>query len=256
MGSLFGTRTAVLGHRGCGKGVVAGHAENTLGSFLTAVELGVDWVEVDVRRTADDGLVVAHHPTAPDGRFWADLSTAQARRLGVLGLAELLEALPPGVGVNLDLKSCAEDALRARGATTAALLAPVASRETRRRPSLVTSFDAAALGILRERAPAVPRGILTWVHFPIGQAIAAAGHLDVQVLAAQWKSLRPNPVEDETMHRPLDYVVDLVHRAGCEFLVWCPPIAFSHRLRAAGADAVCVNDVPTFLAAHLAAART
>lgn len=255
MGSLFGTRTALLGHRGCGKGVVDGHTENTLGSFLAAVELGVDWVEVDVRRTADDDLVVAHHPTAPDGTFWADLPAAQARARGVLGLAELLEALPPGVGVNLDLKSCAEDALRARGATTAALLAPVAGREARRRPTLVTSFDAGALGILRERAPGVPRGILTWVNFPIGQAVAAAGHLDVQVLAAQWKSLQPSDIEDETMHRPLEYVVDLVHRAGCEFLVWCPPLTFSRRLREAGADALCVNDVPRFLAADLAPVR-
>lgn len=251
MGSVFGPRTAVLGHRGCGKGVIRGHDENTLGSFLLAVELGVDWLEVDVRRTADDALIVAHHPTAPDGRFWADLTGAQARRLGVLGLAELLDAVPARVGINFDLKSSMEDALRGRDATTAALLAPVAARESRRRQTLVTSFDAAALGIVRELAPAVPRGILTWITFPIGQAVAAAGHLDVQVLAAQWKSLRPNSVEDESMHRPLDYIVDLVHRSGCEFLVWCPPVEFSRLLREAGADALCVNDVPEFLTALL-----
>lgn len=252
MGSVFGTRTALLGHRGCGKGLVDGQTENTLGSFLAAVDQGVDWVEVDVRRTGDDDLIVAHHPTADDGTFWADLTGPQARAKGVLGLAELLEAVPERVGVNFDLKSSAEDALRSRGATTAALLAPVAARAARRRPVLVTSFDAAALGILRERSPGVPRGILTWVRFPIGQAIAAAGHLDVQVLAAQWGSLRPNRIEDATMQRPLEYVVDLVHRSGCEFLVWCPPLAFSRQLRDAGADALCVNDVPRFLARMLA----
>jgi glycerophosphoryl diester phosphodiesterase len=255
MSSVFGTRTAVLGHRGCGKGVIGGYDENTLGSFLLAVELGVDWLEVDVRRTADDALIVAHHPTAADGRFWADLTGTQARHSGVLGLAELLDAVPSHVGINFDLKSSMEDALRDRDATTAALLAPVAAREARRRPTLVTSFDAAALTIVRELAPAVPRGILTWITFPIGQAVAAAGHLDVQVLAAQWKSLRPNDVEDETMHRPLDYTVDLVHRSGCEFLVWCPPVTFSRLLQDAGADALCVNDVPAFLDAMLEGAH-
>lgn len=253
MGRVFGSRTAVLGHRGCGKGMVGGHEENTLGSFLAAVELGVDWVEVDVRRTSDDELIVAHHPTAHDGPFWADLTGAQARARGALALTDLLDAVPPHVGVNFDLKSSMEDALRDRGATTAALLAPVAARAERQRPTLVTSFDAAALGILRECAPGVPRGILTWVTFPIGQAVAAAGHLDVQVLAAQWKSLRPNTIEDETMHRPLDYIVDLVHRSGCEFLVWCPPVTFARLLRDAGADALCVNNVPAFLTKMLVA---
>lgn len=255
MGRVFGTRTAVLGHRGCGKGVVGGHGENTLASFLAAVDCGVDWVEVDVRRTRDDELIVAHHPSAEDGAFYADLTGAQARARGVIGLSELLDVVPAHVGVNFDLKSSAEDALRDRGGTTAALLAPVAAREARRRDTLVTSFDAAALGIVRELAPRVARGILTWVHFPIGQAVAAAGHLDVQVLAAQWKSLQPNHIEDATMHRPLDYVVDLVHRSGCEFLVWCPPLKFARELRAAGADALCVNNVPTFVAQMLAAAR-
>lgn len=247
MSSVFGTRMAVLGHRGCGMGEVGGHGENTLASFLAAIECGVDWVEVDVRRTGDDQLVVAHNPTADDGAFWTDLTGAEARARGVLGLADLLEAVPTRVGVNFDLKSSMEDALRSRNATTAALLAPVAAREARRRPALVTSFDAAALGIVGERAPGVARGILTFVHFPIGQAVAAAGHLDVQVLAAQWKSLQPSHVEDETMHRPLEYIVDLVHRSGCEFLVWCPPLAFARLLRDAGTDALCVNDVPAFL---------
>ena len=60
-------------------------------------------------------------------------------------------------------------------------------------PTLATTFDAGALDILRELAPGVPRGLLTWLDFPIGQAVAAAGHLDVQVLAAHWGSLRrPN----------------------------------------------------------------
>ena len=89
---------------------------------------------------------------------------------------------PGQVGVDFDLKTSMEDATRDRDATTAALLAGLAAREARRRPVLITSFDPGALDIAREIAPSVPRGLLTWLDFPVGQAVAAAAHLDVHVL--------------------------------------------------------------------------
>jgi len=244
---VFGPRAVLLGHRGCGRGVVAGHLENTLESFLAAVDLGIDWVEVDVRRTHDDLLVVAHHPADEDGVFYADISGAEASDRGALRLDVLLEALPPGVGVDFDVKTSMEDATRDRARTTMGRLAPVAAREGRRRPVLVTSFDPSALDIAREIAPGVPRGLLTWLDFPAGHAVAAAGHLDVQVLAMHWGSLRPNPVEPEPLQRPLSYVIDLVHGRGREFLAWCPRRRFAGELLSAGVDALCVNNVPTFL---------
>ena len=244
---VFASRPSILGHRGSGRGTVAGHPENTLGSFLAAVELGVDWVEVDVRRTQDDRLVVVHNAAGDDGEFYTDISGDEAAARGALLLEELLEALPPRVGVDFDLKTSLEDATRARAATTAATLAPVAARESRRRPVLVTTFDPAGLAIVGELAPGVPRGLLTWVHFPIGHAVAAAGHLDVQVLGAHWGSLVAGDVETEAVRRPLEYVVDIVHRTGREMLAWCPPPQFAQQLVDAGADALCVDDVPGFL---------
>ena len=53
------SRVLRIGHRGA-----AGHApENTLAAVQKGIELGVDFVEIDVRRTADDALVVLHDPT-------------------------------------------------------------------------------------------------------------------------------------------------------------------------------------------------
>lgn len=245
---VFGPRPAILGHRGCGKGSVGGLVENTLESFLAAVELGVDWVEVDVRRTSDDLLVVAHNPADNEGVFYADITGREAADRGSPRLEELLEALPSHVGVDFDVKTSMEDATRRRDRTTIGQLAPLAAREGRRRPTLVTSFDPAALDIARELAPSVPRGLLTWVNFPIGQAVAAAGHLDVQVLAPHCGSLRPNRIEPEPLQRPLEYVVDLVHGSGREFLAWCPELEFANRLLDAGVDALCVNNVPDVLA--------
>jgi glycerophosphoryl diester phosphodiesterase len=140
-----------------------------------------------------------------------------------------------------------EDATRERALTTMGRLAPIAAREERRRDVLVTSFDPSVLDIAHELAPRVPRGLLTWLDFPIGQAVAAAAHLNVQVLAAHWGSLRPNKIEPEPLQRPLEYIVDLVHRSGREFLAWCPGLQFAQKLLDAGVDALCVNDVPTAL---------
>ncbi|HEY3005998.1 MAG TPA: glycerophosphodiester phosphodiesterase [Kribbellaceae bacterium] len=243
-----------MGHRGCGRGTVEGYLENTLESFLAAVGFGADWVEVDVRRTSDDHLVVAHHPADDAGIFYADITGDEAYLRGALPLAELLDALPPGVGVDFDVKSSMEDATRARALTTTGQLAGVVRRESRRRPVLISSFDAGALDIARELAPGVARGLLTWMHFPIGQAVAAAGHLDVQVLATHWGSLRPNDIEPEMLQRPLDYVVDVVHATGREVLAWCPALTVARELLDAGVDALCVNNIPKVAAAVAPAA--
>jgi glycerophosphoryl diester phosphodiesterase len=244
---VFGSTAALLGHRGMGRGLVDGVSENTLDSFLAAVALGIDWVEVDVRRTKDDVLVVAHNPARDDGRFWADLSGAQAQASGVLTLEGLLEALPDGIGVDFDVKTSLEDAPRDRCRTTMGLLAPIVRGQATRRPVLVTSFDAAALEICHEQAPQVPRGLLTWVEFPVGHAVASAAHLGVQVLALHGGSLKPNRREPKHLQRPLRRVVDVAHASGLELMAWCPGVAFARRLVAAGVDALCVNDVPTVL---------
>jgi glycerophosphoryl diester phosphodiesterase len=47
---------AVVAHRGASAYV----CENTLGAVRTAIELGADWVEIDVRRSSDGALVVMH----------------------------------------------------------------------------------------------------------------------------------------------------------------------------------------------------
>lgn len=244
---VFSAGPTVLGHRGLGRGVVDGHTENTLGSFLAAASWGVDWLEVDVRRTADDVLVVKHDPAWDDGVFVADVDAREAARRDTLLLRDLLDALPASTGVDFDLKTSMEDALRPRGATTAALLAPVARSVMPARPTAVTSFDPAALAVVRELTPQVPLGLLTWLRFPVGLAVGAAAHLDVEFLALHVESVTPNPVEPVPQQRALDYVIGIVHASGRQLLAWCPQPGLAAELVAGGADALCVNDVPDFL---------
>ena len=69
-------------------------------------------------------------------------------------------------------------------ATTAALRRRARGVQ-RERPLLVSSFDPAVVLIVRELAPAVPVGLLTWGRFPLRKAIAGAAHLGVDVVVAQ-----------------------------------------------------------------------
>lgn len=240
---VFGAGPALIGHRGLGCGVVRGHRENTLGSFTAAAALGMAWVEADVRRTADDVLVVAHDEVYPDGTRVAEVAAAEADRRGTLRLQTLLERLPPEVGLDVDLKSAIDDSLRPSARTTAALLGPVVAAEVERRPLLVTSFDPAALCRLRAEVPALPLGWLTWRNFPLDAAVAACAHMDVDVLGLHVGSLAdrgPGTVDPATVAGTLPFV----HGAGRRLMVWCPDAHLAGALLEAGADAVVVDGVP------------
>jgi glycerophosphoryl diester phosphodiesterase len=165
----------------------------------------------------------------------------------LLRVDDLLDALPEHVGVDLDSKSSAEDALRQRDATTAAAVGRLAAREARRRPVLMTSFDPSAVLIAREHAPAVAAGLLTWVRFPLRKAIPAARHLGLQVIAAHVGSFSANETDTAPVHREAAWSVDVAHRAGLEVVAWCPSSAEMPLMLEAGVDCLVVNNVPEAL---------
>jgi glycerophosphoryl diester phosphodiesterase len=153
------------------------------------------------------------------------------------------------VGLNLDLKSSMDDCLRSPGHTTAGILAPVVAAEATRRPLLVSSFDPAALGVLRARAPRVPLGLLTWHRFPVEMAVAACVHMDVEVLALHVGSLWEGTAAGQIDSGVLVSLLSLLHRCGRQLLVWCPQMALARLLVSAGTDAVVVDDLPEALVA-------
>ncbi|MEZ5479371.1 MAG: glycerophosphodiester phosphodiesterase family protein [Thiolinea sp.] len=99
-----------FGHRGA-----MGHApENTLASIRKALELGVDWIEIDVYQV-DGHLLVFHDDRLErmtDGRgYLQDHSFAELRRLRVTGSTETIPTLQEvctlingRVGLNIELK--------------------------------------------------------------------------------------------------------------------------------------------------------
>jgi glycerophosphoryl diester phosphodiesterase len=226
---VFDDVPVLCGHRGSGRGVVGGQSENTLGSFRAAVAAGVPWVEVDVRRTSDGVLVASHDPIGMEPDSAA----------GLMPIEELLEDLPSEIGINLEIKTAIEDAQRPREETTAALTADLASGAGAR-PFLLTSFDPAAPLIVRERAPRLPVGLLTWIRYPLRKAVPAAVHLGMDVVAPHVQSLQ---LDTDELHAS----VRVAHEAGLQVVAWCPDAEQREKLIAARVDCLIVDDVPAVL---------
>jgi glycerophosphoryl diester phosphodiesterase len=236
--------TEVIGHRGAGRGVVDGVRENTVESYAAAALAGADWVEIDVRRTVDGALVLHHNAALDDGRMIVDLTARECAGAGLVGLDEGLEAIPEGVGLDVDVKSVMEDAVDAPSRRTVSLLLPYLRREARRRRVFVCSFDPGVLLAVRDGAPGIPTAWMPFVRNPLDQAVAGAAGLGCPVVAIDARSFGLTGDAPRPGRRSVEYTVDLAHRAGVEVVSWCPDPVDTARFAEAGMDAVVVDDVP------------
>src|SRR5690349_2972937 len=83
----FGEGAALVGHRGGANGAIP---DNTLDAFATARDRGADWVELDVRLSADQDVVLSHDPVTPGG---LEVATSTSAELAAEGIPTLVEAL-------------------------------------------------------------------------------------------------------------------------------------------------------------------
>ncbi|GAA4957232.1 glycerophosphodiester phosphodiesterase [Streptomonospora halophila] len=247
---------AVVGHRGFGRGADSGYRENSAESYLAAVGAGAHWIEIDVRRTADDVLVVHHDAALPDGRPIVDLPADVCREHGLLTLKEAFAAVPDAVGVDVDVKTVMEDAVDPPERRTTALLLPAVRREAERRRAaagrervIVCSFDPAVLMDVRSGAPEIPLAWMPFVRNPLDQAVAGAAGLGCELVAIDARSFGLTGDPERPGRRGVAYTADIAHRAGLEVLAWCPDPVDAARFTAAGVDAVVVDDVPGVVAA-------
>ena len=160
-------------------------------------------------------------------------------RSALLRFSDLLAGLPPGLGVDVELKSSLEDALRPRGRTTAALAARALAEERGERPVVVTSFDAAALVIVREHAD-LPTGLLTWMRFPLRKAIPAAAHLGAAAVLPHFSSFGVGTAPARIERTAAEYV-EAAHAAGLEVATWAPSPEEAAPLIEAGVDCLIVD---------------
>lgn len=186
--------TIIVAHRGA----AAQAPENTMEAFRLAVEAGADAIELDVHLTADGQLAVVHDDTLDrttdrTGRV-AELTMARIREadagatfarpgdsgfpfaergLAVPTLPEVLDWLPDGIGLVIEIK--------ARAAADAVVDA-VRDHGIREGRLAVISFDEAAIERVRELDPGIKTGYLLVPSQPVEPALVWAtehGHAGV-----------------------------------------------------------------------------
>lgn len=194
-------------------------------AFRAAAPLGANWVELDVRRTADGALAVHHDAQLGDGRAIVEVAAAELPA-SVPSLAEALEACRP-LGVNVEIKNSPHDV---DFDATGALVEPVvAAIDACSQPIIVSSFHAPTLDRVRSVDPSVATALLTFdLRNPARtiDGVLVAGHVAL------------HPFDATVTHE----LVELVHQAGLTINVWTvDDPARIEELAAMGVDGIVTN---------------
>jgi len=193
---------------------------NSRASFERLVRDGVEACELDVRRTADDVLVVTHDHALADGRPVRDtLSVDLDAELPTL--AEVLDTCR-GMLVNIEIKNYSIDpGFDADERVTDLVLDLLEARGNTDRV-IVSSFGPACLRRVRERRPDIPTATL--LYYPgdpdeLLDAVVADGHELVHpfepnvdepfMAAARARGLRVNAWMGRESERRLQRLIDL-----------------------------------------------
>jgi glycerophosphoryl diester phosphodiesterase len=163
----------ILGHRG----YMARYPENTMVSFLAAVEAGAQFVELDVTLTRDQQIVAMHDETVdrttngsgPVADY--DLSALQQLDAGswfhprfagerAPTLDEVLQKVAPKAHINIEIKSHQLTSLRMVGRIEQAVIDLVLARGVEKRV-LVSSFDQEVLKRIKQFDPLMDIALLS-----------------------------------------------------------------------------------------------
>ncbi len=201
------TRPLVLGHRGA-----SAHAgDNTIEAFELAVAHGADGVELDVRFTADDVVVLHHDPDIGEmGPLIHHEFTALRRtHPEIPTLDEALDVLVDLI-INVEIKNSPMEVDYDPTHRMAETVARWVARHDIHDRVIVTSFNPSTSAAVREADGSLTTGQLVPDGFDIVQsleAIASAGHRWI----APW-------VGDVTGDATA--VVEAAHAVGLSVVVW------------------------------------
>jgi glycerophosphoryl diester phosphodiesterase len=235
--------TLVFAHRGSGP--FGPEPENTVEAFRAAGRAGADGVELDVRRSADQHLVVYHDARLSDGRL---VCARPAREFPsqVPSLAEALDACG-GLHVNVEVKNAQldPDFDPSEWVAHAAARLLVARGGLERGSELVmSSFSTESLRAVRQSAPGLETALIVdrrWAGRDVGDVADVAEVAEVVGLAVTEGVTGLHP-EDAMVDRRL---LDAARAAGLAVRVWTVNGAERiAELGTLGVDAVITNDVP------------
>ena len=166
----------IIGHRGAS----STHPENTIEAFRAAAEQGAHGIELDVRRTADDVLVVFHDAHLGDGRVIRELDASELPP-SVPTLAEALDACAD-LWINVEVKNMPEDpdydAEHGLSIAVAGLLAAYDAADR----VIVSSFDITSVDRIRALDPSIPVAWLVWAQADPSSLIGRAASHGVQAI--------------------------------------------------------------------------
>jgi glycerophosphoryl diester phosphodiesterase len=169
----------VIAHRGAS----AAFPENTLAAFAGAIAQGADGVELDVRRTADRRLAIAHDDVLADGRVLVETAGADLPE-GITELATALDVCAPLAIVNIEIKNWPDDRdFDPREQLAASVVALLDARgELDDGRNLISCFHLPTVDRVHELAPGLATAWLLGLVEDAGELIdkaAARGHVAV-----------------------------------------------------------------------------
>lgn len=213
--------TLVIAHRGASRA----EPENTIAAFRHAVDVGADGIELDVRRSLDDRLVVHHDAAVADGRIIRE-TVASELPADIPDLAAALDACE-GVFVNIEIKNDPDDPDHDPSDWIARCVAVELERRGADPRWLISSFRFETIEVCRRLLPRIRTAWLVVDSDPaMIAATAAGGHVAIH----PWvKSL------DESSVRA-------AHAAGLAVNTWtCDEPERLRELMAWGVDGICTN---------------
>ena len=217
----------LIAHRGAPRE----RPENTLPSFLRALELGADGIELDVHLSSD-GVLIVHHDEVP--RAIAPSGALASRRIDTLTFDQLqgfsvggVALIPTLTEVLAVVKGRAQLFIEMKGAgTEGAVVAAIRGSSAPERCA-VHSFDHEAVKRVHELAPEIRCGILfDRAPIDVSASMRASGALDVW---PQWALV------DAAL-------VSAVHAMGGRVIPWTVNRPEAARaLAGLGVDAICTD---------------
>ncbi|MFV2081816.1 MAG: glycerophosphodiester phosphodiesterase [bacterium] len=144
-------KTLIVAHRGAS----AYAHENTIDAFRIAIEMNADMIETDVRRTADE-ILVLHHDEYVGNRLVRELTFAEASTAALEGgyilpaLEETLQHIKGKIKLDLELKETGYELD----------VADMAAHHLERDEFVMTSFKEPSVRIIKENRPDLTCGLL------------------------------------------------------------------------------------------------
>lgn len=236
--------TWIVGHRGA-----RGEApENTLAGFQIAIEAGAPEIELDVRLSADNHLVVLHdrnvnrttwHKGVATRYTLAELNLLDARRntpgwhlpAGIPSLADVVNFCPPTMRFQFEVKSDTPERMRIKAARLKQFIDEMAMRDR----AVVTSSSVEFLRMLGNMDATIPRGYVA--EFSYLQPLRK-----VNALRCEWLIAHYSLVDRRLMRR--------VREKGLRVSAWTVnDLNEAERLVTLGVDSI-ITDFPTSFVRH------